>query len=48
MQTVTCVYCGSGARGAVVMMGLREMGYTNVLNLAGGLNGWKAAKKSAS
>jgi rhodanese-related sulfurtransferase len=38
------IYCGSGARGAIVMMGLREMGYTNVLNLAGGLNAWKAAK----
>jgi rhodanese-related sulfurtransferase len=38
------VYCGSGARGAIVMMGLREMGYTNVRNLAGGLNAWKAAK----
>lgn len=39
------VYCGSGARGAMVMMGLRLMGYQNVSNLAGGLNGWKAAKQ---
>ncbi|MDP1546356.1 MAG: rhodanese-like domain-containing protein [Anaerolineales bacterium] len=37
------VLCASGHRGSVAMMGLRLMGYTNVVNLNGGLNGWKAA-----
>lgn len=37
------VLCASGHRGSMVMMGLRLMGYTDVINLNGGLNGWKAA-----
>ncbi len=38
------INCVSGHRGSIVMMGLRLMGYENVVNLAGGLNAWKAAK----
>jgi rhodanese-related sulfurtransferase len=38
------IYCGSGHRGAMIMMALREIGYTNVANLGGGLGAWKAAK----
>lgn len=38
------INCVSGHRGSIVAMGLRLMGYTNVVNLAGGLNAWKAAK----
>ncbi len=37
------VHCVSGHRGSVVVMGLRLLGYTNVTNLAGGLNAWKNA-----
>ncbi len=37
------VLCASGHRGSMVMMALRLMGYTDVINLNGGLNGWKAA-----
>lgn len=37
------VLCASGHRGGMVMMALRLMGYTDVSNLGGGLNGWKAA-----
>ncbi len=37
------VLCASGHRGGITMMALRLMGYTNVINLNGGLNGWKAA-----
>ena len=37
------VYCGSGHRGAMAMMGLQMMGWTKVTNIGGGLNGWKAA-----
>ena len=34
------VLCQSGHRGAIVMMYLQMMGYTNVRNLGGGMNGW--------
>ena len=37
------IYCASGHRGAVAMIALRLMGYTNVSNLGGGLGAWKAA-----
>lgn len=37
------VHCVSGHRGSIAVMGLRLLGYTNVVNLAGGLNAWKAA-----
>lgn len=37
------VLCASGHRGSMVMMGLRLMGYTDVINLNGGLNAWKSA-----
>jgi rhodanese-related sulfurtransferase len=37
------VLCASGHRGGITMMALRLMGYTNVINLNGGLNAWKAA-----
>ncbi|WP_322509845.1 rhodanese-like domain-containing protein, partial [Anaerolinea sp.] len=37
------IYCVSGHRGSIVTMGLRLLGYTNVINLAGGINAWKAA-----
>jgi len=37
------VYCASGHRGGMVMMALRLLGYTDVVNLNGGLNAWKAA-----
>ncbi len=37
------VMCGSGHRGAMIMMALRLMGYTDVVNLGGGLGAWKAA-----
>jgi rhodanese-related sulfurtransferase len=38
------IYCGSGHRGAIVLAGLKLLGYENVTNLAGGLNAWKAAQ----
>lgn len=37
------VTCASGHRGGIIMMALRLMGYTDVVNLAGGMGGWKAA-----
>lgn len=38
------VLCASGHRGALVQMYLHFLGYTNVRNLNGGLNGWIAAE----
>lgn len=38
------IYCASGHRGAIAMMALHLMGYTNVKNLGGGLGAWKTAK----
>ena len=35
------VTCASGHRGGMVMAALRLLGYTNVRNLNGGVNGWK-------
>ena len=35
--------CGSGLRGSIAIEGLRLLGYTNVLNMGGGLKAWKAA-----
>jgi rhodanese-related sulfurtransferase len=38
------VLCQSGHRGAIVMMYLRMIGYTNVRSLMGGMNAWVAAE----
>lgn len=37
------LYCASGNRSLWAAKSLRELGYTNVINLAGGFNGWKNA-----
>lgn len=37
------ITCQSGHRGMMSMMALNLLGYTNVKNISGGLNGWKAA-----
>ena len=36
--------CQSGHRGALGLMALYMMGWTNVRNLAGGMNAWVAAE----
>ena len=38
------VMCKSGHRGALAMMALRQIGYTNVTNLGGGMGAWVAAQ----
>ncbi len=35
------VYCRSGRRSALAVAKMREMGFTNILELAGGINAWK-------
>jgi len=37
------VYCASGGRSALAVKTLRDMGYSDVVNLAGGVAAWKAA-----
>jgi rhodanese-related sulfurtransferase len=37
------VYCDSGARASKAAAALRQQGYTQVVNLAGGLGAWQAA-----
>ena len=37
------VYCRSGAESAVAAQTLLDLGYTNVWNLAGGMNAWQAS-----
>lgn len=37
------VYCAGGVRSALAARNLKEMGYSNVISLIGGFNGWKNA-----
>ena len=39
------VYCLAGGRSAAAADKMRKMGYTNVYELKGGINAWKAANK---
>jgi rhodanese-related sulfurtransferase len=43
MDQPVVVMCASGHRGGFVFSALRLLGYTNVRNLGGGVNGWKKA-----
>ena len=42
-DTPLVVYCAGGARSALAAVTLLELGYTDVVSLAGGFDGWKAA-----
>lgn len=42
-NTPVVLYCRSGVRSLLTAMTLKEMGYRNVRNLAGGIEAWKAA-----
>ena len=35
------VHCALGGRGSLAAKSLKEMGYTNVANMEGGLNAWR-------
>ena len=41
--TEIVLYCGGGYRSALAADNLQEMGYTNVLSLAGGWRAWQEA-----
>jgi rhodanese-related sulfurtransferase len=38
------LYCGSGHRGGILLVAMQLMGYTDVVNLNGGLGAWKTAE----
>ncbi|HVX62974.1 MAG TPA: rhodanese-like domain-containing protein [Pirellulales bacterium] len=38
------LYCGGGYRSALAADALRQMGYVNVLSMAGGFRGWREAE----
>ena len=37
------LYCGSGTRSALACKTLHDMGFSNLVNLAGGVQGWLQA-----
>jgi rhodanese-related sulfurtransferase len=39
------LYCKTSGRAALAAVALQEMGYLNVLSIAGGFDGWVAAGK---
>lgn len=43
LDTPIVVYCKAGTRGQIAMSILRTYGYTNVVNIKGGFDGWKNA-----
>ena len=38
-----CVYCMAGGRAALAAQSLKQLGYTNVVSIQGGFEGWKQA-----
>lgn len=43
MQAPIVLYCGGGYRSVLAAESLRQMGYTNVLSMDGGIKAWRAA-----
>jgi len=44
-NTDVVLYCEKGIRSVIAIQRLEAAGYTNLINLAGGMNAWKAADK---
>jgi rhodanese-related sulfurtransferase len=42
-DTPICVYCMAGGRAALAAQTLKQLGYTNVVSIQGGFEGWKQA-----
>ena len=43
LNTPLIIYCAAGTRGNYALSLLKLAGYTNVRNMSGGFNAWKAA-----
>jgi rhodanese-related sulfurtransferase len=43
VQAPIVLYCGGGYRSALAADALRQMGYTNVVSMAGGIQAWRDA-----
>lgn len=43
-DTPICVYCMAGGRAALAAQTLKQLGYTNVVSIQGGFEGWKKAE----
>lgn len=43
--TPLVLYCGGGFRSALAAVSLQELGYTNVLSVAGGVRAWQAESR---
>lgn len=43
-DTPICVYCMGGGRAALAAQTLKQLGYTNVVSIQGGFEGWKKAE----
>jgi rhodanese-related sulfurtransferase len=44
----TVLYCASGGRSALAVMSLRELGYTNVAHLDGGIKAWAVSGRTVA
>ncbi len=42
-ETAILLYCGGGYRSVLAADALQQMGYTNVMSIDGGINGWRDA-----
>ena len=42
-SSLILVYCKSGGRGSTASQTLEDLGYTNVINLGGGITAWNAS-----
>jgi rhodanese-related sulfurtransferase len=44
----TILYCASGGRSALAVESLRQLGYTNIAHLDGGIKGWAAGGREVT
>jgi rhodanese-related sulfurtransferase len=44
----TILYCAGGGRSALAAQSLKQLGYTNVAHLEGGMNAWAASGRDLS
>jgi len=45
MDTDVIVYCEKGIRSSIVIQRLEGLGFSNLINLSGGMKGWKESER---